>query len=143
MLPVSIDPFVIVSDPSYDLYIGKSSELFFARASARKDVWDNDFISNFARMVNSQLVKLHGINFGFVMTKFLEQKGVRVKSFDETSFGLRIGNSNVNQSLGGGKQIVFWSKDMAVDLVQKRLQEIGIWVIIDDSSCKAVVCHQS
>lgn len=70
MLPVSIDPFVIESNPSYDFYIGKSSELFFARASARKDAWDNDFISNFAMMVHSQLVKLQGINFGFVMTVF-------------------------------------------------------------------------
>lgn len=68
---------------------------------------------------------------------------MRVKSFDETSFGIRIDNSNFNRSLVGGKEIVFWSNDMATDLVQKRLQEIGIWVIYDDSSCKAVVCHQS
>ncbi|XP_062030506.1 uncharacterized protein LOC133746337 isoform X1 [Rosa rugosa] len=145
MLPVSIDPFVVESDPSYDFYIGTSSELFFARGSsfAEKDVWGTDFISKFAMMVNSLLVRQQSISFGYVMAKFLElKKGVRVNTLDETSFGLRIDNSNVNQSLGDGKKIVFWPNDMASDIVQKRLQEIGIWVINDDSSCKAVVCHR-
>lgn len=143
MLPVNSDLF-IESDPSYDFYVGKSSELFFARrSSSARNIGGNDFISKFAMMVNSLLAKRHSLSFGYIMAKFLEQKGVRVKNLDETSLGLRIGNSNVNQSLGDGKQMVFWSSDMASDLLQKRLQELGIWIVNDDFSCKAVVCHKS
>jgi hypothetical protein len=28
-------------------------------------------------------------------------------------------------------------------LIQKRLQELSLWVVDGDSSCSAVVCHQS
>ncbi|KAB2625738.1 hypothetical protein D8674_017398 [Pyrus ussuriensis x Pyrus communis] len=142
ILPVSSDLFV-ESDPSYDFYIGKSSELFFASRSFAQKVDGDDFISKFATMASSLLVKRQSISFGFIMTKLLEQKGVKVKSLNETSFGLKIDYSNVNQSLGDGKQMVFWSSDTASDLVQKRLQELGIWIVNDDLSCKAVVCHQS
>ncbi|XP_024188283.1 uncharacterized protein LOC112192668 [Rosa chinensis] len=79
-----------------------------------------------------------------IYIEILEQKkGVRVKNLDETSFGVRIDNSRVNQSLGDGKQVAFWSHDMASDLVQQRLQELGVWTVDDDFSCKAVICHQS
>ncbi|KAH0993684.1 hypothetical protein GBA52_005167 [Prunus armeniaca] len=143
MLPVNSDLF-IESHPSYDFYIGKSSELFFARrSSSARSIGGNDFISKFAMMVNSLLAKRHSLSFGYIMAKFLEQKGVRVKNLDETSLGRRIGNGNINQSLGDGKQMVFWSSDMASDLLQKRLQELGIWIVNDDFSCKAVVCHKS
>ncbi|KAM5550918.1 hypothetical protein ABKV19_027322 [Rosa sericea] len=144
MLPVSSDAFV-ESDHSYDFYIGKTSEFFFAGGlSSTRKVWDDDFISKFAMMVNSFLVTRQSISFGYVMAEILEQKkGVRVKNLDETSFGVRIDNSRVNQSLGDGKQVAFWSHDMASDLVQQRLQELGIWTVDDDFSCKAVICHQS
>ncbi|KAM1743015.1 hypothetical protein ACFX12_012944 [Malus domestica] len=141
MLPLSSDLFV-ESDPSYDFYVGKSSELFFARRSFAQNIGGDDFISKFATMANSLLVR-QSISFGYRMAKLLEEKGVKVKSLDETSLGLMIVNSNVNESLGDGKQMVFWSRDMASDLVQKRLQEFGIWTVDDDLSCKAVVCHQS
>lgn len=145
MLPVSSDAFVEY-DPSYGFYIGKTSELFFARrsSSARK-VRDNDIITKFAVVVNSLLVKQQSINFVNVMSQILEQdKGVRVKYLDETSFALRIDkNSKVNQSLGDGKQVAFWSYDMASNLVRLRLQELGAWIVDDDYSCKAVICHQS
>ncbi|KAK9911557.1 hypothetical protein M0R45_035456 [Rubus argutus] len=122
LLPVSSDPFV-ESDPLYDFYIGKSSELFFAgRPSSARKVWGNDFISKFAATVNSLLVKPQSMSFGYVMAKLLEQK---------------------KGCAGDGKQMAFWSNDMASDLVQKRLQELGVWIVNDDFSCKAVICHQS
>ncbi|KAL6277130.1 hypothetical protein ACE6H2_020731 [Prunus campanulata] len=143
MLPVNGDLF-IEADPSYDFYIGKSSDLFFAgRSSSARNIGGNDFKSKFAMMVNSLLAKRQSLSFGYIVAKFLVQKGVKVKGLDETRLGFRIGNGNVNQSLGDGKRMVFWSSDMASDLFQKQLQEFGIWIVNDDFSCKAVVCHKS
>ncbi|CAN6547669.1 unnamed protein product [Malus baccata var. baccata] len=69
-------------------------ELHLSRSFAQ-NIDGDDFISKFATMVNSLLVKRQSISFGFIMTRLLEQKGVKVKSLDETSFGLKIDYSNL------------------------------------------------
>ena len=82
-------------------------------------------------------------NFASVMAKLLEQKGVRVKRMDKRSFGMEIGNQNGNQTLETNKKVVYWSRELDPDSIQKRLQEFSLWVIDNDSSCIAVVCHKS
>lgn len=144
MLPVSSYP-CIKSDPSSDFYTGKSSELFFIRStsSARK-VWVDNFISKVAQTANSLWSQKKSTSFVLIMAKLLEQKGLMIKSFDETSIGVNIGTNNVGQSsLGGEKILVFWSTEMGFDLIQKRLEELGMWMVDNDLYCKAVVCHKS
>ncbi|KAF8395746.1 hypothetical protein HHK36_019697 [Tetracentron sinense] len=148
VLPVSSDAFSDVSDPS-DLYAAKDLEFLFVRSSAAlSEIWVDGFISKVAAMANSLLgresLSRDCMNFGCLAAKSLEQKGVRIKMVDELSFGVKIGIDFANQtSLGDGKKIIFWSSDMGLDLTQRRLQDLGMWMVDGDSSCTAVVCHQS
>ncbi|GMN70096.1 hypothetical protein TIFTF001_039142 [Ficus carica] len=129
-----------------DFFAGKSSELFFVRCStsARK-IWVDKFISDVAITVNSFLSEKESMSFVHVVANLLEKKGTTITRVDETNFGIDIASSeNVSQlSLGVGKKIVFGSRKIGPDLFRKRLEELGVWMVDDDLSCKAVVCHQS
>ena len=134
-------------DRTSDFFAGKSSELFFVKssASARK-IWVDNFISYVAAVTKSLSSKKERASFVHVVAELLEQKGVKVKNVDETSFAVDVGlDEKVDQSsLGVGKKVVFWSTEIGTDLVSKRLEELGLWMVDnDDRSCKAVVCHQS
>lgn len=149
MLPVSSNMFLDVTDPSFDFYAGNTFKVLLVRSSSSaKKIWVDDFIQRVEKMVESlkgkDLVSMDGRNFAFVVTKLLEQKGVKIKVIDEMSFGVDINASTLNQtSLGDGKKMVYWSFEMEMDLLQNRLEEIGMWIIDGESSCTAVVCHQS
>ncbi|THG19198.1 uncharacterized protein LOC114262402 [Camellia sinensis] len=149
MLPVSGDIFFNSTNPNYDFYVGKSSKALLVRnsLSARKN-WVDDFIYKVAMMAGSlkskDLLSVDDRNFVYVVAKVLEQKGVKIKRIDNMGFGVNINTSNADQtSLGDGKKIIFWSFEMRLDLIQKRLEELGMWIVDGDSSCNAVVCHQS
>lgn len=133
-------------DHNSDFFAGKSSDLFFIRSStSAQKIWVDKFISDVAITVNSLVSEKETTSFVHVVANLLVQKGVTIKRVDETSFGVDIASGgNVNQfSLGTGKKIVFWSRKIGSDLVRKRLEELGLWMVDDDLSCKAVVCHQS
>ncbi|KAL5580303.1 hypothetical protein UlMin_012745 [Ulmus minor] len=144
MLPLSGSPFLEL-DPSFDVYTGKSLELFFIRSSSSvRKIWVDSFMSKIAATSKTMLNKNERI-FAHVVAKLLEQKGVPVKRVDDTSSGVDIATNYVNQSSLGGveKKIAFWSWQMSLDLLRKRLEEIRLWMLDDDFSCKAVVCHRS
>lgn len=150
MLPPSGDLFLDSIDPSYDLYVGKTFKILFVKcSSSAKKNWVDDNIYKVAMMVGTEkgkdLFSMDGGNFVYIVAKVLEQKGVKIKDIDEMSFGVNINaSSNVNQtSLGDGKKMVFWSFKMGLDFIWKHLEELGMWIIDGDSSCSAVVCHQS
>ncbi|KAK9273033.1 hypothetical protein L1049_017840 [Liquidambar formosana] len=144
----SSDLFLDFVDPTYDFYAVKTVELFFVRGSSSvQEIWVDNFMYKVAAMVDSLMSRgsftREDINFVHVIVKLLEQKGVRIKSIDETSIGLKIDTSSGNgTSHMDVKKMVFWSSEMAWELVQKRLEELGMW-ILHDSSCMAVVCNQS
>ncbi|KAK0604181.1 hypothetical protein LWI29_012872 [Acer saccharum] len=81
------------------------------------------------------------INFVYTLANILEQKAVvRIKRVDETSFGVEIRtekNANIS-SLGVGKKLVYWSAELGLDVIQKQLEELRMWII----DGVAVVCHQ-
>ncbi|KAK3006915.1 hypothetical protein RJ639_016797 [Escallonia herrerae] len=65
-------------------------------------------------------------NFVYIVANFLEQEGVNLKDLDNFMSGVDIIGSNVNQALlSDGKKLVYWSSDMGLDLVQKRLKDLG------------------
>lgn len=67
----------------------------------------------------------------------------RLWGLDEISFGIKIVTENVNQSsIRNGKKIVFWSSEIGLNIIQMRLQELGMWILDSDSSCMAVACHR-
>jgi hypothetical protein len=147
MLFTSSDMFRESTDPSYDFYVGKGLELFYARStSSAGKFWDDDLFSKVVGVVDSSRKgssSSDGVSFVYIAAKLLKQKGARMKTFDDTSFGMKIGSNNVNQSsLGDGKKMVFWSTDIGLNSIQMRLQELGLWNVDSDSSCRAVVCHR-
>lgn len=149
MLFTSSDLFLETVDPTTDFYVGKRLELMHVRSSSSAEkFWTGALMSKVAEMVDSLMRKASisrdDMNFVYVAANLLEQKGVRIKRVDETSLGLNIDTNNVNQSsLGGGKNMVFWSSEIVLDLIQKRLQELGMWIVDGGFSCIAVVCHKS
>ncbi|OVA05709.1 hypothetical protein BVC80_1417g1 [Macleaya cordata] len=150
MLPISSDMFSDVQDPGYDFFATKDSELLFVRSSSTSaKIWVDSFIEKAIAKLNSLTGKDsfdrdHG-NFGYAVARSLEEKGAKIKMVDEFSFGEKIGMDNGNQTqLREGKKFVFWSSEMGSDFIQRGLQNLGMWEIEEeDSSCTAVVCHQS
>lgn len=128
-------------DHTYDFYTGKNSGFFFTRSStsARK-IWVDKFISEIAVRLKS----LSSTSFAGIIRKLLEEKSMKIKIVDETSSGVDISTINFNQfSLGVDRNVVYWPAKMDLDLIRMRLEELGVWMLDDDFSCKAVVCHQS
>ena len=132
-------------DHTYDVYTGKSSGLLFIRSSssARK-IWVDKFISDVAVIFKSLLSKQKSTSFEGIIGKLLEGKSMKLTRVDETSICVDISTDKVNQlSLGVEKKFVYWPIEMGLDLIRKRLEELGLWMLDDDFACKAVVCHQS
>ncbi|KAK3033324.1 hypothetical protein RJ639_034171 [Escallonia herrerae] len=146
MLPISSDLFFNPIDLTYDFYAGKMLKLLFVKSSslARK-IWVDDSIYKIASMVDTKTDKDSvRSNFMYIVANFLEQEGVNLKDLDNFMFGVDVIGSNVNQTLlTDGKKVVYWSSDMGSDLVQKRLEDLGMWLLDGDSSCNAILCHPS
>ncbi|KAE8682491.1 pentatricopeptide repeat-containing protein [Hibiscus syriacus] len=127
-----------------DFYAGESLDLFFVKNSpSSRKIWTDAFVHDIAAMVVKVSVPRVGGNFAYVMTKQLGQKGIRCKRIDEKGLGMKISNQNLNQTLESNKKVVYWDKEMDMNSIRKQLQEMSLWVIDNDSSCRAVVCHKS
>ncbi|XP_054796442.1 uncharacterized protein LOC129301855 [Prosopis cineraria] len=150
MLFLSADLFLDLEskDPNDDFFLATSLELFYARSSnTAKKMWDNNFVSKVVAMVEDLARKIslsHGKpSFVHVMANLLEENGAKCKKLDETTYGVKIGSGNVNKSYLGNKKLVYWSTEMGLESIQKWLEELNLWVVDQESSCTAVVCHKS
>ncbi|KAM7486794.1 hypothetical protein LguiA_002803 [Lonicera macranthoides] len=156
MIPVSDDSFLESFDPNTDFYVGDVNKFLFIRGSSTaQEIWDDDFMFIAALVMNNNdSGSSDGSNFGYMVGKLLEKKGA--KKVDEKNFGMNIissssslssrSNANVTSlfsSVEGGKKVAFWSGETNPGLVEKRLKELGLWIVDGDSSCTAVVCHPS
>ncbi|XVF04898.1 hypothetical protein REPUB_Repub05bG0124700 [Reevesia pubescens] len=127
-----------------NFYSGESLDLFFVKNSpSALKVWTYDFLYDVAAMVDKSSLPRDSRNFASLIAKLLEMKGFRVKHIDWKSFGMKIGNQDQNQTLETNKKVVYWSRELDIDSIQKQLQELSLWVINNDCSCSAVVCHKS
>lgn len=149
MVPFSNVSFLDSYNPSYNFFIGKDIKIFFVRSSSStRKLWVDEFISNLARMVetltNKESDSGNGGKFLNVMEKLLAKWGVRMERVDETDFGVNINADTVDEtSLQDGKKFAFWSSDLGLDLIQKNLQNLSLWIVDEDYACIAVVCHHS
>ncbi|XP_050236316.1 uncharacterized protein LOC126686320 [Mercurialis annua] len=145
MLFVNNDLFnEFIVNTSNDLYAGKSSDIFFVRSSSSaRNLWTDGFLNKIGSAVGQASPSSEDGNFAYIVTKLLEQNGLRVNWVDESSLGVKIGANSVNQSSLIAGKMVYWSDEMGLNLVQKRLEELNMWAIDGDSSCTAVICHQS
>ncbi|KAK3205382.1 hypothetical protein Dsin_019428 [Dipteronia sinensis] len=143
---INTDLFHESVDVNSDIYVGKNLDLFFVRGSSSvQKYWGDDFLYEVATVVDKVTLPGDRINFAYTLANILEQKaGVRIKRVDETSFGVEIlteKNGNIS-SLGVGKKLVYWSAELGLDVIEKQLEELRMWIIDGELSCVAVVCHQ-
>ncbi|GLT41802.1 hypothetical protein SLA2020_158430 [Shorea laevis] len=147
MVLLSTDLFLESMDSTYDFYAGEGLEIFSVKSSpSAHKIWNDIFVKNVPALVNKILRPKESKSFACIMTTLLKEQGFRVKSLNEKRFGMRIGDLDFNRSSEISKtknQVVYWSKDLGIYVIQKQLQESSLWIIDEDSSCAAVVCHRS
>ncbi|KAJ0083580.1 hypothetical protein Patl1_30096 [Pistacia atlantica] len=146
LLFVNSDFFLQSIDATADFLVAKSLELGHIRSSsAVQKIWTDDFLFEVATMVDKISLPRARRSFAYIVTNLLEQKGsVAIKRINETNVGMVLDAENANRSsLEVGKKLVYWSTELGLDIVQKRLKELSMWIIDGDSSCLAVICHQS
>lgn len=144
MLFLSTDFLLESKDPNNDFFLANNVDLFYAKSSpSTEKIWVDDFMSRVVATADSLARKdspsHDGLSFVNVVTKILEQNGARIGRLDETTFAMKIGSNNVL----GDKKLVYWSAEMGIDSIQKKLEDLNLWGIDSESSCTAVVCHKS
>ncbi|KAK7294526.1 hypothetical protein RJT34_17415 [Clitoria ternatea] len=137
-----------LGDTDDDFFVANNLELFHAKSSSSSEkIWVSSFVSKVVATADSLAGKSSSthdtLSFVYIVTKLLEQNGARIRRIDETSFGTKVGSGNVNESSVGNKKLVYWSNEMELDSIEKRLEELNLWSVDSDLSCTAVVCHKS
>ncbi|KAL0728238.1 hypothetical protein Bca4012_024331 [Brassica carinata] len=121
----------------YDFYIGESSGVLVVRSSSvTQKVWSNDVVDS----IVSSATKNKGLDFVHVVKEVVELKGKMIKTVEMMSIGE---NTNANTLFGDGKPVVYWSREVDSSIIRTKLEELNFWLVDDDLSCKAVVCHSS
>lgn len=121
----------------YDIYIGESSGILIVQSSSvTQKLWSNEFLHSIASPKQS-------LDFIHLVKELVEQKGKRIKTVETMNIAENTNANSVNQSLGDGKPVVYWSPEVAPNMIRSKLEELSLWLIDDDLSCKAVVCHSS
>ncbi|XP_071929788.1 uncharacterized protein [Coffea arabica] len=148
IVPLSSNFFFESPDPACDFITGKNLKLLFIKSSsASSRFWVDVFMHKLTVITGSWGSKTSdsmAVNFLSSVEKKLESNGVKYSKIDEMQLGLSINTSDSNlTSLANGKKFAFWSSDTDQERVQKKLVELGLWVVDDELSCTAVVCHQS
>ncbi|KAG7555023.1 Nucleotide-diphospho-sugar transferase [Arabidopsis suecica] len=121
----------------YDIYIGeRSGSLIVQSSPVTQKLWSNEFLHSIASSKQS-------LDFIHLVNELVEQKGKRIKTVETMDIAENTNANSVNQSLGDGMPVVYWSPEVAPNMIRSKLEELNLWLIDDDLSCKAVVCHSS
>ncbi|OWM73559.1 uncharacterized protein LOC116201428 [Punica granatum] len=137
------------ADLSSDLTYGKNLGYLFLRfSSSAQKHWADVFIQEAQAAVSSlrKKIPLHGEN-GRVLdmvVEALERKRARIRRVEDGSFAVNIANSNMElSSITVRNKVLYWPNDASSELIERQLAGAGMWSLDSDSSCSAVVCHQS
>ncbi|PIN17469.1 hypothetical protein CDL12_09870 [Handroanthus impetiginosus] len=138
MLPSSTDSFFDSFGHANDFYIGKTGRLFFVRSSTSAiKIWSDNFMYNIASLVETlrkEAVSHDSILF-YAIERFLEKQKIKYSNIDDI---------HANGTLFEMKnKFIFWSSDTEMDIIQRQLVHLDLWVVDGDSSCTGVVCHPS
>ncbi|KAL0370304.1 UNVERIFIED_CONTAM: hypothetical protein Sangu_0348500 [Sesamum angustifolium] len=126
----------------------KSLELGYSTwsSSSTLKIWADHFLYDVASLVDT-LRKQSGSNDGMIISaveKLLEKQKIAFKNIDDMQLGLDVSTIHANQTLSHIKnKFIFWSSGTELDTIQRQLVLLDFWVVGSDSSCTAVVCHQS
>lgn len=140
--------FSELPDPSCNFFVAKSYDMMFVKHSQTSfKIWVDDFISRLASAAasstKSNLMYGNNMHFAYFARKILEDSGiVDVCTFDELMFGVKIGFDTLNKGLVNNSKMIFWYGNLEKDSMQRRLNDMEMWLIDEDLSCVSVVCHQ-
>ncbi|CAN1250050.1 hypothetical protein LINPERPRIM_LOCUS7322 [Linum perenne] len=131
-----------LTNPTNHFYASKTLEIFFARSSSSvQKVMADGFLDKITSMVNE--ASSGNRNIAQLLSKLLEHNSISGRRVDDTELGMEIDDTiSVNSEGLSGKKMVYWSKQVTSNSIQKRLEELNMWALDGDSSCKAVVCHK-
>lgn len=143
ILLLSNDFLLNSTDPKQEFYSGKGLGFFIARSSSSScKIWGK-FAANLESLVSEASPSSEYGNFVDIVSKISGRQGLKLKSLDGASFILKLESIGVNQTLPENTKMISWSPEAETDSVRNHLQELGMWIIDGDFSCKAVICHQS
>ncbi|XP_009131269.1 uncharacterized protein LOC103855966 [Brassica rapa] len=126
----------------YDFYIGESSGVLIVLSSpVSRKLWRNELMPSIVSSATKNPSPEHGLDFIQLVKELLEQKGKKVKTVETMSIAENTNAESVNQWLEDDKPVVYWSPEVGSNIIQTKLAELNLWLIDDDLSCKAVICH--
>ncbi|KAJ0260844.1 hypothetical protein HA466_0040840 [Hirschfeldia incana] len=130
-----------------DFYIGESSGVLIVLPSpVSRKLWRNELVPSIVSSATKNPSPRQGLDFIRLVKEIVEQKGKMVKTVETMSIAENTNTESVNQSLGDGlddKPVVYWSPEVGSNIIQTKLAELDLWLVDDDLSCKAVICHNS
>ncbi|CAN7141257.1 unnamed protein product [Brassica rapa subsp. narinosa] len=122
----------------YDFYIGESSGILIVKSSpVTQKLWSNELLNSIISSATKNLDFIH------LVKELVEREGKMIKTVETMSIAENNNANSVNQSLGDGKPVVYWSPEADSNIIRTKLEELKLWLIDDDLSCKAVICHSS
>ncbi|KAM0950853.1 putative nucleotide-diphospho-sugar transferase [Dioscorea sansibarensis] len=145
IIPVS-NSFYELPDPSCDIMAANSVEVMFLKSSSSR-ILGADFVSKVAEagisLISSSYAPAEQKHLAWIVTKALESKAnVRIQRLDDDMLGLKLSSTTVDGAYSEtSKKWVFWSLSLDIDSIQRCLQDINMWLIDEDLSCTAVICH--
>lgn len=145
MVPLGSNLVFDFPNPSVDFYLGKNSEFLYIRgSSAASKIWADAFIHRAVGVADS-LRRTQGDNFIHVVERLLGKDSVKHERVGDWQFGLGVDDTNYSNQTGlgnnNGKKFVLWSSEMDLEIVQKKLVQLGMWAVDTEFSCTSVVCH--
>ncbi|KAJ4774622.1 transferring glycosyl group transferase [Rhynchospora pubera] len=123
-------------DQSFDFLARDDVELMFLRNSLNtRKFWNDNFISHLAGK-NKYSEK---VSFVGLISKALEKNNhLKVGTLDEWIVLVSLSTYNKDSTVSGRDTVVYWS---GLSPVERELQKVDLWLLDEDSSCNAVVCH--
>ncbi|XP_062196837.1 uncharacterized protein LOC133899781 [Phragmites australis] len=135
------------SDQSFEYFTAEYVGLMFIRSSlSSKKAWNELIMLRVKAMCTSGdfSASFKQKNSVRILTELLgNSAGVRLGKLNEGMRVIELGPNTSNRSTSEGQSnVIFWSRSMSSDSVQRQLENMDLWLIDSDSSCSAVVCHQ-
>ncbi|KAL0736042.1 hypothetical protein Bca4012_012252 [Brassica carinata] len=128
----------------HDFYIGESSGVLIVKSSSvTQKLWSNELLHSIVSSATKNPSPKQGLDFIHLVKELVERNGKMTKTVETMSIAENTNANSVNQSLGDGKPVACWSPEVDSSIIQTKLAELNLWLIDDDLSCKAVICHSS
>ncbi|ESQ46892.1 hypothetical protein EUTSA_v10028084mg [Eutrema salsugineum] len=128
----------------YDFYIGETSGILIVQSSSvTQKLWSSELLHSIVSSATKNPSPKQGLDFIHLVKELVERKGKMIKTVETMSIAENTNAKSVNRSLGDGKPVAYWSPEVDSNVIRTKLAELNLWLIDDDLSCKAVICHSS